>query len=73
MHDLTGALKEIFGQMSLFSSTELKEKFLRVPELNEEEKVVQLKELVEQLPDQQQKALKAMIELLAKVIGVSKC
>lgn len=66
VHDLTGALKEIFGQMTLFSGPELKKKFLQLG-ISEESRIAQLKELVGQLPDEEQKALKDMIELLAKV------
>lgn len=70
-NSLTGALKELFGQMNLFGSPELTDKFLqlgrKINGLGEEEKRAELKGLVGQLPEQQQKDLNAMLGLLSKV------
>lgn len=70
-NSLTGALKEIFGQMDLFGSPKLTENFLqlgtKINGLSEEEKIAELKKLVGELPEQQQKDLNAMLALLAKI------
>lgn len=74
LQDATGVLKQIFGQMKLFNSPALQDKFLKLGEeslagMEEQAKISQLKDLVAQLPAHQQEALKAMLNLLGKVSG----
>lgn len=71
--DVAAALKQLFGQMNLFGSPELKKQFLEVGNelissgMKPEETIERLKALVGQLSDQQKNDLSAMLDLLGKV------